>query len=167
MFEMIFASSINGVIGNNNSIPWNVPEDLTHFRKITMDGIVVMGRKTFDSLPNGILKNRINIVITCNINKQNEDNLIFTDINNVMSVIEDIQKKTNKKVYIIGGSMIYKAFYKYCNVIHHTIIHINIDGDTKFPFDISFPDCINNYTSELLCSKNNNIMYQFFTYSKK
>ena len=84
-----------------------------------------------------------------------------------MSVIEDIQKKTNKKVYIIGGSMIYKAFYKYCNVIHHTIIHINIDGDTKFPYDISFPDCINNYTSEMLCSKNNNIMYQFFTYSKK
>ena len=87
-FELIFASDINGVIGNNNTIPWYVPEDLSYFRKITTYGIVVMGRKTFESLPNGYLKNRINIVITNNYkNYNNIDNtLIFTDFDNVFTI---------------------------------------------------------------------------------
>ena len=64
--KFIVAQSKNRVIGNNNTIPWYVPEDLKRFRDLTLHSIVVMGRKTFESLPNGPLKNRINIVITNN-----------------------------------------------------------------------------------------------------
>ena len=65
MFELIVACTPSGVIGNNNTIPWHIPEDLTHFRKITEGHIVIMGRKTFESLPNQIpLKKRYNIVLT-------------------------------------------------------------------------------------------------------
>jgi dihydrofolate reductase len=175
-FELIFASDINGVIGNNNTIPWYVPEDLTYFRKITTYGIVIMGRKTFESLPNGYLKNRINIVITNNYkNYNNIDNtLIFTDFDNVFTTIENIQKETNKKVFIIGGSMIYRIFFKYCNIIHRTVIYntnvstvYNPDDNIMFPYSIhNFVDYKNIYESDILCSKNNNIQYQHFTYKK-
>ena len=172
-FELIFASDVNGVIGNNNTIPWYVPEDLSYFRKITTYGIVVMGRKTFESLPNGFLKNRINIVITNNYkNYNNIDNtLIFTDIINVFTIIENIQKETNKKVFIIGGSMIYRIFYNFCNVIYHTIVYnINIpnpDENVIFPYSIhNFVNYDNIYKSGILHSKNNNIQYQHFTYKK-
>lgn len=173
-FELIFASDINGVIGNNNTIPWYVPEDLSYFRKITTYGIVVMGRKTFESLPNGYLKNRINIVITNNYkNYNNIDNtLIFTDFDNVFTIIENIQKETNKKVFIIGGSIIYRIFFNYCSTIYHTIVYNipnipNTNDNVIFPYPVhNFIKYNNIYKSDILYSKNNNIQYQHFTYKK-
>jgi dihydrofolate reductase len=168
--EMIFACNKNGIIGNKGGIPWHVQEDLIRFKKLTTNGIVVMGRKTFESLPNGILKNRINIVITKNYlqYKSDDDTLIFTDMSNVMKIIDSIQKETNKRVFIIGGREIYYIFLKYCHLFHLTLIHDNSLGDTIFPYNIElFKNktlYINIETSELLYSKNNNIPYQYFTY---
>ena len=63
-FSMIMAYTPEGIIGKDNKMPWHIPEDLQNFRKITTNNIVVMGRKTFESLPNGKLPNRINIIVT-------------------------------------------------------------------------------------------------------
>ena len=63
-FEMVVAVDTNGCIGKANSIPWHLPEDLKHFKELTLNQIVIMGRRTFESLPNGPLKNRLNIVIS-------------------------------------------------------------------------------------------------------
>jgi dihydrofolate reductase len=64
--ELITALDIDGIIGLDNNLPWHVPEDLAFFKNMTQGHVVIMGRKTFESLPNGPLKNRINIVITRN-----------------------------------------------------------------------------------------------------
>ena len=79
-FELVVAMDVDGCIGSNNTIPWSLPEDLKHFKELTENNIVIMGRKTFESLPNGPLKNRMNIVIsshidnTYNYHRSKEDN---------------------------------------------------------------------------------------------
>ena len=75
-FELLVAMSENGVIGNENRIPWHIPEDLIRFKEVTKNSIVIMGRKTFNSLPIGPLKNRINIVLskTYENNQSKEEN---------------------------------------------------------------------------------------------
>ena len=76
-FELIVAFNKNNVIGINNTIPWYVPEDFNQFSKTTKDHIVVMGRKTFESLPNGPLKNRINVAITNKKTETDNQELFF------------------------------------------------------------------------------------------
>jgi len=138
-FELIVAFNKKGVIGKDNTIPWHVPEDLKYFQKTTKGHIIVMGRKTYESLPNGPLKNRINIVITNNPSHYTEtETLFFTSMTDVQSVIRRLQYKTNKKVFIIGGNMIYKHFFESCNRYHITVIDNDVDGDTYFPYTLDY-----------------------------
>lgn len=182
--KFIVAQSKNRVIGNNNTIPWYVPEDLKRFRDLTLHSIVVMGRKTFESLPNGPLKNRINIVITNNPkdvlyeNKnKNETKVIYTNMMNIFSVINYYindynnanNANKNKNVFIIGGAEIYRLFFIYCKTIYMTLIDEEIEGDILFPIkneqlESNF-NCISK--SDMLYSSNKNIKYQYLTYERK
>jgi dihydrofolate reductase len=171
-FELLVAMSENSVIGNQNKIPWYIPEDLIRFSKMTKKSIVIMGRKTFNSLPNGPLKNRINIVLSKNYcenneNKNNETIVIFVNMDNIFGVLEKYMKEY-EKIFIIGGTDIYKLFINKCNKLHITIICKQIDGDTLFPYDINY--LMNNYKiaseSNLLVSKNNSIPYKYITFEK-
>jgi dihydrofolate reductase len=178
--ELIVATNKNGVIGDKNSIPWYVPEDLMNFKKTTSDEVVIMGRKTFESLPNGALKNRVNIIITkkyLEYSAENTDNLIFTNMNNVIDILKEYQdkdinkdKNKDKKIFIIGGAEIYKLFFDYCSIIHLTIVYNDFKGDAFFPYDINIFEnkklYENIYKSDLLFSKNKNIPYQYFRYKK-
>ena len=101
-FELIVAFNNKNVIGINNTIPWYVPEDLKQFRKTTKDHIVVMGRKTFESLPNGPLKNRINVVITNKTIESHNADVYFCNFDDSFALLEKLQKETEKKVFIIG-----------------------------------------------------------------
>lgn len=164
-FELIVAMDIDGCIGKNNSIPWYLPEDLKHFREITEHSIIIMGRKTFESLPNGPLKNRLNIVISSKLHHTyNYSNVIVTDMIDVFNII---QKYRNKypKVFIIGGLQIYKLFIKYCNKLHITYVNVStINNSTIISFDKSLLDTfILTDSSEMLTSKNK-ITYMFCTY---
>ena len=150
-FEMLVAIDNNNIIGANNTIPWHIPEDLKRFQDITLNNVVVMGRKTFESLPNGKLKNRINIVITNNITNKNTDNdLIFTNMNNFYTIINNYIN--NKKIYIIGGSDIYKLFYNNSKIIHLTKIYLESEGSVYFSIDIN--NYVNTYKSDIYTSKN-------------
>jgi dihydrofolate reductase len=163
--ELIVACTKDGIIGYNNKIPWHIPEDLKYFRNTTLNSIVIMGRKTFESLPNGYLKNRINIVIT---NKKIiNPNVIFTNYENIFSVIEKMQTEENRKIFIIGGSEIYKLFFDYCKTIHLTVIDNNIIGDITFPYPIvqfQEPKYSTIYKSDKLSF--HNIVYQRYIYKK-
>jgi dihydrofolate reductase len=169
-FEYIVAISQNGVIGNNNRIPWNLPEDLQYFKKITNNSIVIMGRKTFDSLPNGPLPNRLNIVLSRKPSTLENlpANVIFTDPDHVLEIIQR-NRSENQKVFVIGGNEIYKLFFDRCKMIHVTVIYEAFDGDTVFPYD---PDFLMNhgykniYKSEVMFSKSNQLPYQFLTFHK-
>jgi len=134
MIEMVVACTKNGVIGNKNSIPWHIPEDLKHFRRLTEYNIIVMGRKTYESMPK--LKNRVNVIITnqkdyvCDSTVANMEN-IFEKLN-VLQKLE-IQNGREGRIFIIGGGEIYNLFFDYCSKIHLTIVNHDISGDTFFP----------------------------------
>ena len=176
-YEMIVATNKEGIIGINNSIPWYIPEDLQYFKKITENHIIVLGRKTFESLPN-ILKNRIHLILTKNSlfgDKYNNQENIFvcTSIVQANNILNDLIEKTGKKVFIIGGSEIYTLFYEYCKVFHITQVHYKITTNPKdniisIPYKAEY--FINNlnfallYNSGINCSKNNGIMFQHYKF---
>jgi dihydrofolate reductase len=169
-YELIVAMSKNGVIGNNNKLPWYIPEDLVNFSELTKGHIIIMGRKTFESLPNGPLKNRLNMVLSRTIYNNNnfDENVLFTTMDYLNTILK-LHQKHNQKVFIIGGSEIYNIFIEHCNKLHITMVDEIIDGDSYFPFDKEY---LRTYyklvnKSEILYSKNKNIPYQYLSYIRK
>lgn len=130
MISIIVAKSKNNVIGSNGSIPWNIPKDLKYFKELTEGNTVIMGRKTYESLPKDKkpLPNRINIVITRDINFTANGCMV------VGSLEEAILKIDNRKdTFIIGGSEIYKQAINFVDKIYITEINDEYEGDTYFP----------------------------------
>ena len=129
-FILIVALSLNNVIGVMNKIPWYIPEDLIHFKEKTINNVIIMGRKTFESLgTKAPLSDRVNIVITTNPDKYTSTkNLIFIDVNG----IDDIIKNYKSKIFVIGGSEIYKLFIDKITEILITEIQQNYTGDVYF-----------------------------------
>lgn len=176
--ELIVACTTDRIIGHKNKIPWSIPEDMSHFREKTKNNIVIMGRKTFESIGK-LLKNRINIVITNSVPETKirdlifyenlEETILFAKESSIFLLLELIIKREgDKKIFVIGGSDIYKMFYKHCYLLHFTVISLNIDGDTKFPYNFYEieKDYKTVYESEILYSDKNNIPYKFITYEK-
>ena len=128
--SIIVSVSENWMIGKNNKLLWKLSDDLKRFKKITDGKPVIMGQKTFESLPNGALPNRTNIVLSDDIN--------FTapNIITASSVVESLLKAKDTKsdeTFIIGGGMIYRLFLDYADKVYLTVVHTTIDGDTSFP----------------------------------
>ena len=161
--RLIVAFNDNNVIGNNNKIPWYIPEDLKLFQKITKNHIIVMGRKTFESLPNGPLKNRINVVITnqTELYDKCHETLIYTNFENSFALLETLQKETQKEVFIIGGNTIYKQYFEYCTKFHISFINNTQSGDTTFPHNIQYFQ--NHYT---LITKDEKTDFTYFMFEK-
>lgn len=138
--NLIVGFNHKNVIGNDNKIPWYIPEDLKLFQKITKNHIIVMGRKTFESLPNGPLKNRINVVITNQkeLYDKNNETLIYSNFENSFALLETLQKEMQKEVFIIGGNTIYKQYFEYCTKFHVSFINNTQSGDTTFPHNIQY-----------------------------
>lgn len=155
--DIVVAMNAYSIIGANGTIPWNVPEDLKRFFKLTLLGIVVMGRKTFQSLPNGQLDHRINIVIT-NTPEIFESNeyLYFVNETDAFSLIERLRETQKRKVFIIGGEEIYKLFLPHCNKIYMTLIHKYIEPSTS---NSHFPLSLDNITKEFKCSNAEEIQF--------
>jgi dihydrofolate reductase len=131
--NLIVASSQNGVIGKDGKMPWNLPEDLKRFKEITDGSIVIMGRKTFESIGKP-LSNRYNFVIS-----KNENYLpgVFC-FNSVDSAIDGaIRWFPEYDIFVIGGASIYQQFLErgLVNRIYQTLIKKDFEGDTFFNFD--------------------------------
>ena len=121
--NMIVAVNPHGIIGRNNKMLWHIPEDMQHFRRETMNTIVVMGRKTFESLPCGPLESRMNVVITSRPEKYitiEHPFTIFCNLDDCENILYKLQTTTGKPVFIIGGSQIYYHFFKKCKTIYIT-----------------------------------------------
>ena len=129
--HIIWAQDNNGGIGKNNSLPWHISEDLINFKKITLNNPIIMGRKTWESLPINPLPNRRNIVLSSQKNNQVEC------YDSIESCFESLKKDNIKDVFIIGGEMVYKSFFDYADILHITFIDNIVDGvDTFFPIGI-------------------------------
>ena len=130
--NIIVSVSENWVIGKDNKLLWKLSDDLRRFKDLTIGKPIVMGQKTFESLPKGALPNRTNIVLTLDHNFS-APNVI--PVYNVGSAFEKAKEKhgTDCDLFVIGGGMVYKQFLDYADMVYLTTVHTIIDGDTTFP----------------------------------
>ena len=134
ILSQIAAMSKNRVIGINNTLPWDIPEDLIFFSDKTKGHIMIMGRKTFESLGKP-LPGRFHIIITRQTNyKYEHPNVkIVATISDAVELAKDILPQWPNEVFIIGGGEIYKQSLSITHKIYLTIIDRDFNGDAYFP----------------------------------
>lgn len=131
IMNLIVAADKNWGIGKDNKLLVSIPSDMKFFRQETMGKVVVMGRKTLESFPNGLpLKNRTNVVLTSDKNYQVKDAVI---VHSIDEVLEELKKYDDNEIYVIGGGKVYEELLPYCDVAHVTKIDFAFEADTHFP----------------------------------
>lgn len=122
---LVFARAQNGVIGNKNSMPWHILADLKHFKALTLGHPMIMGRRTFESLP-GLLPKRPHIVLTHNENWQADGVEVAHDLEEAIRLAE----KYSPQIAVIGGANIFRQFWDRADRIELTEIYRDYQGDT-------------------------------------
>jgi len=123
---IVVARALNGAIGRDGGMPWHLPGDLRHFKAVTMGSAMIMGRKTFDSLP-GVLPGRRHIVLT------RDPNWSVPGVEVAHSRDEALKLAGSDSVTIIGGSDIFAMFHELADRIELTEVLAEIEGDTFMP----------------------------------
>ena len=139
MISAIVAVDANWGIGFNGELLERIPEDMKHFKELTMDNIVIMGRKTWDSLP-GVLRHRINIVISSKL--WLDGSVAYTTsmeyVQDTLNQLRTGAAYCDKDIFIIGGGSIYEQLLPYCDRVYLTKIHKSHENiDTYFPIDLN------------------------------
>lgn len=131
MLCLIFASSVNHVIGVNGKLPWHLPGDLKMFRKLTLGKKVIMGRKTYESLPfyPNALPGRENIVVSLSL-PESEHYRVARDIDELLTECLN----SDEEYWVVGGAELYEWFAPYADKIIHTRVYLHID--TSFEEDM-------------------------------
>jgi dihydrofolate reductase len=152
--HLIWAQDKDGGIGMNNDLPWHISEDLKNFKKLTLNTPIIMGRKTWDSLPFKPLPKRRNVVLSSRLV---DDVECFSSIKNCIDGLSD-----ETDIFVIGGGQIYKAFYEYAHHLHITIVDEKTDGiDTYFPISLSKIEA--SFTQENSEQLTDNAQYTYWT----
>ena len=129
--KAILSADKNWGIGYQNRLLVRIPSDMKFFRETTTGNVVVMGRKTLESFPNGMpLKNRTNIVLTGNPEYDVKDAVI---VHSKEELLEELKKYDTDRVYIIGGESVYRMMLPYCDTVYVTKIDRAFQADTFFP----------------------------------
>ena len=174
-FSVIVACSLNGGIGNDNTIPWYIPDDLKHFKTITSYcpdaccNVVIMGRNTWNSLPKKPLPNRINIIVSGTLSNDKiqryENTFIVSSLDDALTLTSTLHNIHN--VFVIGGCQLYKEALQHslCDKVFVTHILKYVPCNVTFPTETlftMFPIChegpINMY---------NDYSYTFSLYTKQ
>ena len=125
--SLVAAMSENRVIGRSGGLPWRLPRDLQHFKRLTVDHTVIMGRKTFAEV-NRPLANRRNVVITHNPEFRPHGVTVVPSLNEALAL-----GATEDEVFVIGGGEIYRLALPRADRIYLTVVHAVVEGDTFFP----------------------------------
>lgn len=129
--NIIVAVDNNWAIGNKNRLLVSIPNDMKHFREETTGKVVVLGRKTLETFPQGQpLKNRTNVILTANKNFKVKDAII---VHSLEELLEELKKYDDEDIYVIGGDSVYKQLLPYCRVAHVTKVDHEYEADTYFP----------------------------------
>ena len=161
MLSLIVAKGKNNVIGNNNKLIWKLPEDLKRFKELTSGHIIIMGRKTFESLGR-VLPNRKHIVFTTNKNFKVLDENV-----KIVYSLSEIQKyiDSSKECFVIGGASIYKLLIPYISKMYITNINEEFEGDAFFP-KIDINNLKEIKREKGIRNEKNNYDYDFITYER-
>jgi dihydrofolate reductase len=131
MIALIAAVAKNNVIGKSNDLPWYLPEDLKRFKELTTGHVVVMGRKTYESILNRLgkpLPNRTSVVITSNPDYETAEG-----VEKYASLQEALATHNNEDVFLIGGQRIFEEGIAIADTLYLTELHADYDGDVYFP----------------------------------
>lgn len=159
MISLIVAYDKNRCIGSENTIPWRLKADMIRVKQLTTNQTILMGRKTFESIGRP-LPNRVNRVLTRDVNFYAEGIEIFNDFDSALANVK------SDKIFIFGGSNIYEQYINLCEEMFITEIDANVKGDSYFPtIDLSSW----NLVSEESFTKDdvNEYDYKFLHYIKK
>ena len=161
--NLIAAVDKNWAIGKNNQLLVRIPADQKFFRETTTGKVVVMGRKTLESFPNGLpLKNRTNIVLTRDKNYKVKDAIVLHSMDELMV---ELEKYDSDDIYIIGGDKIYAQLVDQCDVAHITKIDYEYDADAYFPNLDEKPEWVITGDSEEQTYFD--LIYYFYRYERK
>jgi dihydrofolate reductase len=161
MLNMIVAIAQNGAIGKDNKLLWHLSEDLKYFKKTTLGSPIIMGRKTWESLPFKPLPKRENIVISTNKDYKPEGATL------VHSTEEAVEYCSNlEKCFIIGGETIYKALMPFCDNLYITKVYKDFEADTFFPA-IEEDKWTLESQSPIQKDEASGLEFQFLVYQKK
>lgn len=129
--NMIVAVDNNWAIGNKNELLARIPGDHRFFREVTTGNVVVLGRKTLETFPQGQpLKNRTNIILST---KQDYHVKDATVVHSIDELFKELKQYESDRVYIIGGESVYREMLPYCDTVHVTKIDHNYEADAYFP----------------------------------
>lgn len=163
MLSLIVAIAENNVIGKDNKLIWHISEDLKRFKSITSGNAMLMGRKTFESLP-GVLPGRKHIIITRD-HKYTIDSEQVSVINDLDSFIRTYEN-SDDEIFVIGGAEIYKQLLPHCKKLYLTKVHQSFEGDTYFP-EIDYSKYDTEYSSDKITDEKSGITYSFINLIRK
>lgn len=161
--SMILAVSDDYGIGKDNKLPWDCKSDMKWFVEKTKNAIVVMGSKTWDSLPTKPLKNRTNIVLSKRDDIEGADSVIDLppeDLNGFFGLISKIAPE--KSIILMGGACVYESLFPFVDTIYLSRIHQNVECDTFFMIDEKMGD-----SYEMTYSDSSNSEVTFEIWNKK
>ena len=163
MLSIIVAIAENNIIGGDNKLLWHISEDLKRFKEITTNHTIIMGRKTFESLPK-VLPNRHHVIITRDKNYAVDSDAvsIFHNIDEVLAKYENL----DEEAFIIGGGEIYNLLFPYCKKMYLTKVKKTFEGDTSFP-SIDYKAWDITYSSEERTNSEDGILYKFIDLARK
>ncbi len=130
MLSIIVATASNNIIGGDNKLLWHISEDLKRFKEITSGNTIIMGRKTFESLP-GILPNRKHVVLTRDKNFKVDSEMV--EVIHSLDEILSTYEHSTEEAFIIGGGEIYNSTLPFAKKLYLTKVKKEFEGDTKFP----------------------------------
>ncbi len=158
--SIIVAIAQNHAIGKNNDLLWHISRDFKWFKEKTRGHQVIMGDRTLESLPNGPLPNRKNIVIT------NLPDKTFEGCETVYSIEEAVEKcSETEESFVIGGGSIYKQLLPYANKFYLTRVHKDFEADTFF--EVDFSEWNEIYREDVNDDPQNDFSYSFLIYERK
>ncbi len=160
MISIIVAIAENNAIGKDNDLLWHIPEDMQRFRRITSGHKIIMGKRTYESLPNRPLKNRTNIVIS-DIPGDHYDGCVMA-----YSIRQAMEQCTpDEECFVIGGGMVYRQFLPLADKLYITRVHKSFDADVFFP-EID-PAIWEETEREKGSGEGLDFTYSFITYQRK
>jgi dihydrofolate reductase len=160
--SIIAAVSDNYAIGKSNNLPWHLPADLKHFKHLTTGHAVVMGKRTFESLPNGPLPNRKNIVLTSVMSEGVNTGYFEADS------FEDVTElcEHEEEVFVMGGATVYRQCIDKVDSLYITWVHHEFQADKYFP-EIDFKKWEEVSREDFEADEQNPFSYSFVLYKRK
>lgn len=165
MISLIVAKADNGVIGNDNKMPWHIPSELAHFKKRTLGKPIIMGRKTFESLGR-VLPGRPHVVISRQTLTLPENCFLVPSLPDAIQRAQALNPNPDDEVVVIGGAEIYRQALPLVDTLYVTEVHLAPEGDAHFPaLDVS--QWQETERTDVPAGTDSAIAYSIVTYQRK